>query len=122
MSRRRAKLLEKRQHLSTEDQVRRAALPRRDFHVLPANSTTPAGLQCFQGSFFCSEARGIMLRRHYAATVAIYTVGGGENAISEPWRAYEHFANSRDFDNVYANGNNHKRSRINSSGILLARN
>ena len=96
------------QHLSCEDQIRRAALFRGNLHVLPANSTTPTRLQCFQGGFFCRKARGIMLRRNCAATIAISSLSVSENAFGKARRAQEHFANSRDFDNVYADGNNHK--------------
>ena len=48
-----------------------------------------------------------MLRGHGAATVAIGALGGGEDSLRETWRARQHFANARKFDNVYADGNNH---------------
>ena len=48
-----------------------------------------------------------MLGCHDAATIAIRAFGARENAFGESRRAQEHFANSRDFDNVYADGNNH---------------
>ena len=48
-----------------------------------------------------------MLRGHGAAAVAIRALGGGKNALRETRRAREHFANARNFDNVYADGNNH---------------
>jgi len=50
-----------------------------------------------------------MLRGHDAARVAIRSLGCCVNAVSKARRAQEHFANSRDFDNVYSNGNDHKR-------------
>ena len=49
-----------------------------------------------------------MLRGYDAARVAILTLGCCENAVSKARRPQEHFANSRDFDNVYTNGNDHK--------------
>ncbi|MDQ1727964.1 MAG: hypothetical protein QOD33_89 [Pyrinomonadaceae bacterium] len=81
---------------------------RRHFHVLPANAATPTRLQCFQGRFFCREARGIMLGRNRATTVAVGAFRGCEHAFAEAWRPQQHFANSRNFDNVYPDGNNHK--------------
>ncbi len=108
MRRRRAELFKDLQHLSSEDQVRRAAFSRRNFHVLPTDSPTPASLQCFQRRFFCREARCIMLCGHDAAAVAVLALGARENAFGKPRRAQEHFANSRDFDNVYTDGNNHE--------------
>ena len=49
-----------------------------------------------------------MLGRHSTAAIAISALGGGVNAFGESWSADQHFANSRNFDNVYADGNNHK--------------
>src|SRR5689334_25273550 len=116
-----AETFEDGQDLAGEDQIRRAAVSRRNFHVLPTNSTPPACLQRLQGRFFRREARGIMLRGHDAATLAIFAFGAREHAIGKARRAQQHFANSRNFDNVYADGNNHERSRIKWSWILLAR-
>ena len=42
-----------------------------------------------------------------ATTVAVLALSAGKNTLGKSRRAQEHFANSRDFDNVYANGNNH---------------
>ena len=61
-----------------------------------------------------------MLRRHRAVTVAIRTLGGGEHALAEARRAQQHFANARNFDNVYADGNDHKRRRTDAGWLLLA--
>ncbi len=82
---------------------------RRNFHVLPTNTATPAGLQRFERRFFCREARCIMLCRHDAARIAVSAFSGCKDAFAETRSAQEHFANSRDFDNVYADGNDHKR-------------
>ena len=49
-----------------------------------------------------------MLRGHDAATVAIFAFGPRENAVGESRRAQQHFANSGNFDNVYADGNDHE--------------
>jgi len=49
-----------------------------------------------------------MLRGNGPATVAIRTFACRVNAFDETRRAQEHFANSRNFDNVYANGNDHE--------------
>src|SRR6266849_6008255 len=107
MRRRRAALREQLFHWSMQDQERRAALSGSNLDVLPGNAATPAGLQSFQRCFFCRKARGIMLRRHRSATVAIGAFGGSVNTFSKTRRAREHFANASNFDNVYANGNDH---------------
>lgn len=44
---RRSKLLEDFKHLPPEYQIRRAALPRRNFHILPTDTTAPTRLQSF---------------------------------------------------------------------------
>ena len=49
-----------------------------------------------------------MLRRHRSAAVAIRALGRSEHALAKARRAREHFANTGNFDNVYANGNDHK--------------
>ena len=103
----RAEAFEDRQHFAIEDQIRRAAIARRNFHVLPANPTAPASLQCFQRRFFCREARCIMLWGYRAARVAVLPFRCREDSFSKPRRADEYFANPRNFDNVYTDGNDH---------------
>ena len=49
-----------------------------------------------------------MLCRHGAAAVAVVALSLREYALGKTRRAQEHFANSRDFDNVYTDGKNHK--------------
>jgi len=49
-----------------------------------------------------------MLRRHGPATVAVSTFAFRVDAFDEPRCPQEHFANSRNFDNVYADGNDHE--------------
>jgi len=63
-----------------------------------------------------------MLRSDDSAAVAVGALGCREDTLSKARRAQEHFANSDDFDNVYTNGNNHKRKRTSESRLLLARN
>src|SRR5258705_1624801 len=93
---------------------------RGDLYVLPTNPTTPTSLQGFQRRFFCGKARGIMLGRHRAPAVAICALGWSEHTFAKAWRALQHFANACNFDNVYANANDHKRGRTNRIGLLLA--
>jgi len=62
-----------------------------------------------------------MLRRDNAATIAVGSFGSRVNTFGKTRRAQQHFANSRNFDNVYANGNNHDGSGTNPSWVLLAR-
>ena len=103
----RAEVLKNTQYLPREDQVRRTTLTRRHFNVLPTDPAAPAGLQCFQRRFFCREARCIMLCGHSAAQIAVLAFSAREDALGESRRPQEHFANPRNFDNVYADGNNH---------------
>ena len=49
-----------------------------------------------------------MLCGHDAAAVAILALGRRENTLRKTRRAQEHFANSRDFDNVYTDGKYHE--------------
>jgi len=48
-----------------------------------------------------------MLGRDNAATVAVIALSTGKHAFGETRCAQQHFANSRDFDNVYTDGDNH---------------
>ena len=48
-----------------------------------------------------------MLRGHNAATVAVLAFSARKHAFGETRRAQQHFANSRNFDNVYTDGDNH---------------
>ncbi len=49
-----------------------------------------------------------MLRGNDATAIAVITFPASKNAFGKARRAYEHFANSRYFDNVYTDGNDHK--------------
>ena len=48
-----------------------------------------------------------MLCRHRAARVAVLAFRRSEDAFGKARGTEEHFANPRNFDNVYTNGNNH---------------
>ena len=104
----RAKFVEDLEHLSGEDEKRRAAVMRRNFHVLPTDSTPPTRLQCFQSRFFRRKPRCIMLRCYYATTLAVSSLARRVDSFEKTRRAQEHFANSRNFDNVYADGYDHE--------------
>ena len=94
-----------------KDEKRRAAFSGSNLHVLPGNPTTPTSLQSLERRFFCRKARRIMLRGYSAATVAIGAFGGGENTLGKTRRTHQHFANALNFDNVYADGNDHGRNQ-----------
>lgn len=95
-------------HSGVQNQVWRAGIARAHFHVLPADPAAPAGPERLEHCFFRGKARGIMFRRHRAAALAIRALSGGEDACAKARRALQHFANARNFDNVYADGNDHK--------------
>jgi len=93
-----------------KDQIRCARFTRANFDVPPSDAIAPTRLECLEGRFFCREARGIMLSGCGAACITVVTLCGSENTIDEPGCPLQHFPNARDFDNVYANGNDHKRN------------
>src|ERR1700682_102407 len=93
-----------------EDQKRCAGFLQSNLHVLPADSAPPSSLESFERRFFCGKAGRIMLRGYGAATVAVGALGSGEDTFSKTRRAQQHFANTRNFDNVYADGNDHGRN------------
>ena len=99
--------LEDRKHFTREDEIRRAALARGDFDILPTDPASPPRLQRFQSRFFRREPRRIMLRGDDAATVAVIAFGAREHAFGKAGRSQQHFANPRNFDNVYTDGNDH---------------
>ena len=91
-----------------KNQVGRATVAGRDFRILPRNSSSPSGLESFKRRLFCCEARGIMLGGHGTAAIAIGALGRSKNTLGKARRTQKHFANATNFDNVYANGNNHR--------------
>ncbi len=48
-----------------------------------------------------------MLSSHGASAIAVGPLGGSEDALRKARSTREHFANAMNFDNVYADGNNH---------------
>ena len=48
-----------------------------------------------------------MFGGHHSTTLTISTFRRSEDTLSKARRTREHFANSPNFDNVYADGNNH---------------
>ena len=81
------------------------------FDVLPTDATTPAGLQSLQRGFFCRKARGIMLRGGGAPGFAVRAFGFSENTFSKAWRPRNGLGDAPHFDNVDADGNDHRRGR-----------
>lgn len=90
-----------------EDEGGFARLFRDDLDIVPAEAAAPARTERLEGGLFGGEARGVMLRRLCAATVAVFALGLGEDALAEAGRAREDFTHALDFDNVYADGNDH---------------
>ena len=94
-----------------EDNDRSAGLFRRYFDVLPTDATAPAGLQSLERGFFCCKARGIMLRGGRAARFAVRAFGLSEYAFRKAWRARDGLSDAPHFDDIDADGNNHRRGR-----------
>lgn len=92
---------------SMKDEDGRAGRERGDFYVLPRDAARPTCLQGFERRFFGGEARGVMLRGDDAARVAVVALALCEYALGKARRAPEHFTHAPNFDNVYADGNNH---------------
>ena len=85
-----------------------AGLLREDFHVVPGDAAAPARPEGFESGLLGGEARGVVLRGDQpAAAVAVGALARGEDALAEARRAPEHFTDARDFDNVYADGDDH---------------
>ncbi len=94
-------------HATVKDKDGSTGILRGNFNVLPGDAARPACLQGFERGFLGSKARGIMLRGDHSATVAISSLSYGINALDKARRARHDFAHAVDFDNVYADGNNH---------------
>ncbi|MDX6695052.1 MAG: hypothetical protein QOF02_2655 [Blastocatellia bacterium] len=103
----RAGLVEELADEAAQDEQGRAALARGDFDILPCDAAAPTCLQSLERGFFCGEACGIMLRGDRSATLAVSALGLCVHALKKARRAFYHFAHAMDFDDVYANGNNH---------------
>ena len=111
MRRSRTRVLKQREHLATKHQIGSAVVACRHFDIMPAYAAAPSGLKCFQGSFFRRKTSCIMLRRYHTSSVAVRPLVDRENTLSEPRCSREYFANACNFDNVYADGKNHRRYR-----------
>jgi hypothetical protein len=94
-------------HATVKDKDRRAGIARSDFDVLPGNAARPTCLQGFEGGFFGRKARGVMLRGDRSATIAVSALVQSINALDKARRALHHFAHAVNFDEIYADGNNH---------------
>ena len=92
-----------------ENQVRRATLVSHYFDVMPADPAAPACLKGLKGGFFRCEPRRIVLGSHYPTTIAVSALRRSKDSLNEARCALEDFANSRNFDNVYPNGDDHRR-------------
>ena len=107
---RRAGVLEERARLSVKAKRRRARLICDNFHVLPREAAAPARAERLQRRFFRGEARGIMLRSgDGAAPFAVGALCGSEHARDEARRACDSGAYASDFDDVNADGDDHRR-------------
>ena len=85
-----------------KDERRRARFVRDDFDVLPREAAAPTRAERFERGLFRGEARGVVLRRDNATTLAVIAFAFSEDAFGEARRALEHSAHARHFDNVYA--------------------
>ena len=74
---------------------------------MPGEAVAPARAQRLEGSLLGGEARGVVLRRSRAARVAVGALFFGEDALAQARRARERFTDAADFDNVYADGDDH---------------
>ncbi len=86
----------------------RARFVRDNLNVMPRDATAPAGAERLQRGLFGGEAGSVMLRRRRASGIAVDALIFGEDALAEAWCAPQHFTDARNFDNVDADGNNHK--------------
>lgn len=84
-----------------------ARCKRRDFHVLPGDAARPTRAKRLQRGFFSGETCGIMLCCDSSARVAVIPLLLCEDALGKARRALQDFAYATNFDNVYADGNNH---------------
>ena len=78
-----------------------------NFDVTPADAVVPSGAEGLHAGFFGGEARGVVLGRRRAARVAVGALRFGEDALAEARRARQSFTDAPDFDNVYADGDDH---------------
>lgn len=93
------------------------------FDVMPCEAAAPTRAQSFEGGFLGGKARGVVLRGDcFNAPFAVGTLALCEHARGKARRAAQDFVDARDFDNIYADGNNHRRRfETEARRILLAR-
>jgi hypothetical protein len=94
-------------HKTVKEKDGSAGILRGDLYVLPGDAARPACLQGFERGFFGGKARGIMLRGDHSPPVAVSALSQGINALDKARRARHDFTHAMNFDNVYADGNNH---------------
>lgn len=82
-----------------------------NFDILPTDATAPAGLQSFQRRFFCRKARGIMLCGRCATRFTVRAFGRSEYTFSKTRCARDGLSDAPHFDDVDADGNDHRRGR-----------
>ncbi len=118
-----AGLMKESMRLSVNVQSGRACIGVDYFDVVPCEAAAPTRAQSFEGGFLGGEARGVVLRGNLlTAPVAIRAFTHGENTFGKSRRAAQDFADARNFDNIYADGNNHRRRfETEARRILLAR-
>ena len=104
---RRAQRFEERARVAAELEEWSARVRRDDFDVVPGEAAAPARLERLEGGLLGGEARGVVLRRRRAARVAVGALLFGEDAFAQSRRARERFTHAPDFDNVYADGDDH---------------
>ncbi len=91
-----------------EHERRRARFVRDNLNVVPRDAAAPAGAERLQRGLFGGEADSVVLRRRRAAGIAVETLSFGEDALAKAWCAPQDFTDARNFDNVDADGNDHK--------------
>ena len=104
---RRAQRFEERARVAAELEEGSACFIRGDFDVVPGEAAAPARLERLEGGLLGGEARGVVLRRRRAARVAVGALLFREDALTHARRALERFTHAPDFDNVYADGDDH---------------
>ena len=104
----RARFLRNFQRLARNLQTRRSGIIGNDFNVVPRNTPSPSCLQSLQKRFFRRKTRRVALRRRRALRFAVSALGIRINAHGKTRRSRNGFADAINFDNVYADGNDHK--------------
>ena len=116
-----AGVLEERAGLIVKTKRGCAGFIRDDFNVLPLEAAAPTCAQSLERRFFCGETRGIMLRGGCAATVAVSALSFGEYAHDKTRRALAGDAHAPDFNDVNADGNDHRNGCTRPRRLSLAR-